>query len=119
MSTTNGFPADFLLVFGVGGTICAIVWLLTRHHVGHSWRLRAFLCLLIGLTVAPTCVQILSSWVICPAVLLLAALLFDGGKDSYLALLYGLLPILIATGLTFVLWSLMVQRQNAHEKSMG
>jgi hypothetical protein len=119
MTTTNSFPADFFLVYGIGGAVCAVVWLLTKRHVGHSWRLRALLCLLIGLTVAPTCVQILSSWVVCPAVMLLGALLFDGGKNSLLALLYGLLPILVAAGLAFVLWSLMAKHQNGHEKKMG
>jgi hypothetical protein len=119
MSTTDSFPADFLLVFGIGGAICAIVWLLARHHVGQSLKLRAFFCLLIGLTVAPTCIQILSSWVICPAVLVLGALAFDGGKNSYLALLYGLLPILVAAGLVFGLWSLLVQHRNAHGKQIS
>jgi hypothetical protein len=51
--------------------------------------------------------------------MLLGALLFDGGKNSLLALLYGLLPILVAAGLAFVLWSLMAKHQNGHEKKMG
>ena len=51
--------------------------------------------------------------------LVLAALLLDGGKNSLLALLFGLFPILVAASLAFVAWSAILRRSHTNEKAMG
>jgi hypothetical protein len=57
MSTTVSFPNDFLAVFGIGSIICAPTWFFARHRIERSWKWRAFICLLIGVSIAPTFFQ--------------------------------------------------------------
>jgi hypothetical protein len=65
------------------------------------------------ITVSPTCFRFLSDWTVWPAALMLA-LVFEGGENAALALLYGLPPILVFAGLTF--WGLSgILKRQCHE----
>ena len=119
MSTTDSFPFDFLAVFIVGGAFSLALTVLVRDRVVRSWKWRAFLSLLFGMTITPTAITILKGPVICPAIMLTTLLLFDGGKNSFLAVLYGLLPILCVAGVVFSVWSVIVSRGHQNERRMG
>ena len=108
----------FLLVWVCGGVMCAATYALAKHRLEHSWKWRLFLCLLIGATITPTCVPVLTQTSVAPAVILGAILLFEGGEESLFGLLYGVLPIVIAASVVFVLWSHIFSRGHQREKHL-
>jgi hypothetical protein len=109
----------FLFVFGIGGVACAVTWVITKRRLERSWKWRVIMSLLIGTTIAPTCVPVLGQISVGPAVVWAAILLSDGGKNSSLGLLYGVLPIVVASALVFLLWSFTIRRQHQHENLVG
>jgi hypothetical protein len=108
----------FLVVYAVGGLICGVTWFFARKIIQRSWLWRGVFCILVGATIAPTIFYFWSSWVVWPAALMLL-LVFDGGKNGLLALLYGALPMLVVATVAFSIWSFIIRRRHRNESHMA
>ena len=113
MEAYQAFP----LVLALGAAVCGMTWFLCRRLIHDSWRWRAAFCILVGATVAPTCFRFWGDWVVWPAALMLV-MVFDGGKNAALALIYGAPPILLVAGLVFAVWSGTICRKREQEKHL-
>ena len=91
----------FLVVLGVGGLICGVVWFLAHKRIGQSWCWRALFCFLMAASITPTAIKFWGSWSFIPAAIFVPSI-FGFDRDSLATgLLLGLLPICLVACVIF------------------
>jgi hypothetical protein len=102
-----------LVVAAVGLPLTALLWFITRRTMRYPRLARLCVCALAASSLTPTACIVCGTRTFLPAIFITLSSLSVDAETRLMGLVYGVLPIVIATALAFSVWSFYAERHRA------